>query len=365
MENFVRLSSSERRRMGTWQLTNAIVLVGGAAILAVVGWLAVRMILGQKQRIEEQLQAARRAVAEKAAADKAAADKAAADKAAVAWAAAERVSARRTAMEKAAAQRAAMEKAAVEQAIVEWAAAEQAEAERVQLRRATEERREVEEVEARMRAVEEAISEWIEAEREESRQAATEAVPGKPVQKTYTRAEAIYQQVRLHAELVGKEAQELEFIKNRIQVGVDFLQIEVRQAIDDWKKGMAFRRSTFEDLKLKFRYKAYSVEDGYELLYMYNAWVAQQRQKLRVFIRLLGTDADRSESIQAAIEQAERSEREKYLEMDVEAIYALRDIRSILEKLIGMETMLKELEAVCRKRFEQIVSPSWEAKGSL
>ncbi|MDS4040364.1 MAG: hypothetical protein RKP20_04230 [Candidatus Competibacter sp.] len=351
--------------MSTWQLINAVVLVGVAAVLAAVGWLAVRIILGQKQRIEEQLQAARQAAAEKAAAEKAAAEKAAADKVAIARAAAERLSARRAAVEKAAAERAAIEKAAVEQAIAEWAAAEQAEADRVQLRRTTEERREAEEVEARMRAVEEAISEWIEAEREGSRLAATETVPGKPAQKTYTRTEAIHQQVRLHAELVDKEVQELEYIKNRIQVGVDFLPIEFRQAIDDWKKGMAFRRSTFEDLKLKFRYKAYSVEDGYELLYMYNAWMVQQRQKLRVFIRLLGTDVDRAESILAAIEQAERSEREKYLEMDVDVIYALHNIRSILEKLIGMETILKELEAVCRKRSEQIISPSWEAKGSL
>jgi DNA replication initiation complex subunit (GINS family) len=74
---------------------------------------------------------------------------------------------------------------------------------------------------------------------------------------------------------------------------------------------------------------------------------------------------DNLESIQAAIEQAEHKEREKYLEMDVDVIFTLRDIRAILEKLIGMETILQDLEAVCRKRSEQIISPPWEAKGSL
>jgi uncharacterized protein YaiL (DUF2058 family) len=101
------------------------------------------------------------------------------------------------------------------------------------------------------------------------------------------------------------------------------------------------------------------------MLYLYNNWLAQQRQKLRLFIRLLGTEADKSESIQAAIERAERLERDKHLEMDVDVIFTLHDIRAILEKLIGMETILKQLEEVCRKRAEQIIAPSWEAKGSL
>ena len=217
-----------------------------------------------------------------------------------------------------------------------------------------------------MRAVEDAITEWLDAEREGNRMAATVAAkPGKASQKTYTRTEAIRQQVRTTAEKVEKEAQELEFIKNRIEAGVDFLPIEFKQTIDDWKAGRVFRTSTFDDLKLKFRYKAYSVEDGYELLYQYNEWMAQQREKLRVFIRLLGTEVNKGESIQAAIEQAERSERQKYLEMDVDVIFTLREVRTILDRLIGMETILKDLEMVCRKRSEQIITPSWEAKGSL
>ena len=350
--------------MGTWQLTGVIVAMGVLAIMAIAGWLVVRHVQRQKRLIEERAAAARQVTTRQAAAARqAAVDKALAESAA--RAAAERLAIKRTAQEQATLERAAQDKAAVEQAITEWAAAEQAEAERAQLRKAAVERREAEEVEFRLRAVEEAITEWVDAE-QEGRRLAAATTPGKPSPKqTYTRTEAVHQQVRSSAEAVAKEVQELEYIKNRIEAGVDFLPIEFRQTVDEWKEGRVLRHSSFEDLKLKFRYKAYSVEDGYELLYMYRRWMTQQWQKLRVFIRLLGTEVESSESIQAAIERAERNEREKYLEMDVDVIFALRDIRDILDKLIGMETILKELEAVCRKRSEQIIAPAWEAKGSL
>ena len=279
----------------------------------------------------------------------------------------ERLAAKRTVLEQAVLERAAQDQEAVEQAITEWAAAEQAEAERAQLHKTAVERREAEEVESRLRAVEEAIAEWVDAEREGNRLAAA-ATPGKtktPPKRTYTRTEAIHQQARLHAEAVAKEIQELEYIKNRIEAGVDFLPIEFRQTVDDWKEGRVLRHSSFGDLKLKFRYKAYSVEDGYELLYMYKHWINQQRQKLRVFVRLLGIETESSESIRAAIERAERNEREKYLEMDVDVIFTLHEIRDTLDKLIDVDTLLKALEAVCRKRSEQIIAPEWEAKGSL
>ncbi|QQS55599.1 MAG: hypothetical protein IPM89_07420 [Candidatus Competibacteraceae bacterium] len=352
--------------MSGWQLTGVIGLLGALASIVFAGWLVLHFIQQHKQRMEQRLEALKKASAERVAAEKVAAEKVAAERLATKRAAAERLAAKRAATEKAATEKAATEKAAAEQAIAEWAAAEQAEAERVQIKRTTVERRESEEVEARMRAVEDAITEWLDAEREGNRVAAPAvAKPGKASQKTYTRTEAIRQQVRTTAEKVEKEAQELEFIKNRIEAGVDFLPIEFKQTIDDWKEGRLFRHNTFEDLKLKFRYKAYSVEDGYELLHQYNEWMTQQREKLRVFIRLLGTEVDKGESIQAAIEQAERGERQKYLEMDVDVIFTLREVRTILDRLIGMETILKELEMVCRKRSEQIITPSWEARGSL
>jgi hypothetical protein len=351
--------------MNSWQLTSLMMLVVLAAVVGGGSWLIVRHSRERKQQLDERLLAAKQAAVERAAAEKAAAEqKWRAESAAINRAAAERLAAKRLVAEQAAAERAAVERAAVEQAIAEWAAAEQAEAERVRYQRSSEERRETEGGEERMRVVEDAIAEWVEAEREGNRLAAS-TTPGKPVEKTYTRTEALHQQVRSAAELVEKEVHDLEFIKNRIEADVDFLPIEFQQTIEDWKAGKIFRRSTFDDLKLKFRYKAYSIEDGYEMFYLYNEWLSQQRQKLRVFIRLLGAEVDSSESIQAAIERVEKTEREKYLEMDVDVIFTLRDIRAILEKLIGMETVLRELEAVCRKRSEQIIAPPWEARGSL
>ncbi len=350
--------------MSMWQLANAMVLLTVVAIVALAGWLFVEHARKRKQRIEDRVLAMKRVAAEKAAAEKAAAEKTAVAEMALAQAAAERLAAKRAAMEKMGLEKAARDKAAVEQAIAEWAAAEHAEADRLHRRRSVEGRREAEEVEARMRAVEEAIAEWLETEREGGR-LAVGAATGELTRKAYTRTEAIQQQVRLTAEKVEKEVQELEFIKNRIQAGVDFLPIEVGLTIAQWKEGNVYRHRTFDDLKLKFRFQAYSIEDGYELLYRYQEWLAQQRQKLWVFIRLLGGKADQTESIQAAIEQLERAEREKYLEMNVDVIFALNDIRAILEKLIDMETILKEFEVVCRKRADQVIAPSWEAKGSL
>lgn len=349
--------------MGTWQLTGVFVLIGVMVIIGLTGWLVVNHTRARRRLIEERVLAMRQAAAEKAAAEKAAAEKVAAEKALVARAAADRLSAKRAVMEKAAMEKATMERAAIEQAIAEWAVAEQAEAERANMRKATTDQRATDAAEARMRAVEAAIAEWIEAEREGHRQAA--ATPGQPTANTYTRTGAIHQQVRSTAAVIENETGELEFIKNRIEAGVDLLPFEFQQTVDQWKEGRILRHSSFDDLKLKFRYKAYSIEDGYELLYLYNQWLAQQRQKVRVFIHLLGATVDKGDSMLAAIEDLERSEREKYLEMDVDVIFTLRDIRDVLEKLIGVENILRDLESVCRKRSEQIIAPAWEAKGSL
>lgn len=350
--------------MGTWQLTGIIILVIIIVVIALAGGLVANHSRERKRMIEERVAAMRQAAAEKAAAEKAAAKKAAAERAATEKAAADRLMAKRAAVGKAALEKMALEKAALEQAIAEWAIAEQAEAERAKLHKEITEQHDAETIEERMRAVEDAIAEWIEAEREGYRQSAT--TPGQPATaKTCTRIGAIHQQVRSTAEIIIKEMAELEFIKNRIEAGVDILPLEFQQTVDEWKEGRILRHSSFDDLKLKFRYKAYSVEDGYELFYLYNQWLVQQRQKIRVFIHLLGVKVDKGESMLAAIEDLERTEREKSLEMDVDVIFTLRDIRDILEKLIGVETLLKNLEMVCRKRSEQIIAPTWEAKGSL
>ena len=350
--------------MSTWQLTTMIVTLGLLMVMALAGGFLAYHLRERKRSFQKRAAAVAKAAAEQAAKEQAAKERTAAIQAHGARVAAGRLAAKRAGLEKAALEKTAREKMAVEQAISEWAAAEQAEAERANLHKTSAERREAEAMEFRLRAVEDAIAEWVDAEQHGSRVAA--APPGRPARKkAYSRTDAVHQQVRSTAEAVAKEIQELEFIKNRIEAGVDFLPIEFKQTIDEWKQGRVLRHSSFDDIKLKFRYKAYSVEDGYELLYMYERWINQQRQKLRVFIRLLGTVVESSESIQAAIERAERNEREKYLEMDVDVIFTLREIRDILDRLFGMETVLQALEVVCRRRSEQIIAPAWEAKGSL
>ncbi|MBK8507705.1 MAG: hypothetical protein IPL51_03390 [Candidatus Competibacteraceae bacterium] len=350
--------------MNVWQLSGWLVLLGVVLLIVVAGWLLLHFNQTRKQAAERRTLALKEAAAARSAAESEVAARSATENEIAARSAAERLAARRAETERAAAERAIQEKSALEQAITEWAAAEQAESERVQLHRAHTDQRESEQTEARMQAVEEAIAEWLVAE-QASHHLSAVAAPAAGPKKGYTRTEAILQQIHLTAERVDKEAQDLDFFKNRIETGVDFLPLEFKQTIDEWKKGQLLRHSTFDDLKLKFRYKAYSIEDGYELLYRYNDWLGQQRQKLRVFIRLLGGPVDEKESIQAAIERAEQHEREKYLEMNVDVIFALNDVRVVLGKLIGMESILKELEIVCRKRSEQIIAPSWEAKGSL
>ena len=355
--------------MWAWQMKDLVaVLLALAGVVLGAGFLYQLWQQYRQRRQWVKEQALAKAASIKAVGTKAAAKKAAAAQIQTTRTAAEQLAARRAAMEQAALERVARDKAAVEQAIAEWAAAEQAETERAQMRQAAAEQREVEEMDFHLRTVESAIAEWVLAEQDSGRWQEP-IVPTQPspvaVKTGYNRTDAVRQQVRLTAEAVSKEMNELEFIKNRIETGVDFLPIEFRQTVEHWKEGRVFRQSSFGDIKLKFRYKAYSIEDGYELLRMYSAWVIQQQQKLRVFIRLLGTKTDSSESITGAIERAELNERKKELEMDMDVLLTLRDIRDIFSQLIEIERILKALDVVCRKRSEQIIAPTWEAKGSL
>ena len=336
-----------------------VVIIGGGGL-----WM-LRHSQQRKQRIEQRLLAARRMAEAKALTDKAAREeKLRVAAAAINQAANERMLAKRETAERQAAERAQRERAGVEREIAEWAAAEQAEAERAQQQQVREQRQETEVVQERLRAVEDAIADWVETERDGSR-AAAPARHNKAAAPTFTRIEALREQVRILDAQVEKEGHDLEFIKNRIEADVDFLPIQFRQTIEDWKAGKILRRSTFDDIKSKFRYKAYSIEDGYEMLCLYGEWLGTQRQKLQDFIRRLGTDIEPLETIQAALERTEQAEREKYLEMDVDVIFAISEIRTIFEKIIHMETLLKDLESVCQKRSEQIIAPPWEARGSL
>lgn len=164
---------------------------------------------------------------------------------------------------------------------------------------------------------------------------------------------------------IEQEAKDLDYVINKIQTGVDFLPIEVAETIRQWKEGQAYQRSTFDDLKRKFRYKAYSVEDGWELLHMYHEWILQQRQTMRTFIDQLGTKPNELEDLIPAIRRAEENEWDKESEMDMEVILSLREIEDMFHITVKMEQRLPELETACRKRADQIIAPDWEPKGSL
>jgi len=178
--------------------------------------------------------------------------------------------------------------------------------------------------------------------------------------------EAVQEQVVALVKRMEQEAEDLDYVINRIQTGVDFVPIEVQETIRQWKDGKAYKNDTFEDLKRKFRHKAYSIDDGWELYYMYSDWVVKQRQKLLVFVRLLvGVEPKPSEHFLATIKRAEQTEWDKESEMDMDVVFMLKDIRDIYLLSLQIEKRMKDLEVVCRQRSDMIISPTWEPKGSL
>lgn len=179
------------------------------------------------------------------------------------------------------------------------------------------------------------------------------------------KAHAVREQLTLVARAVEKEVEDLEYVINKMQTGIDFLPIQVQETINRWKDGEIYRRSTLDDLKLKFRYQAYSIDDGLELLYMYEDWIIKQRQRLLKFIVALGTEPGKTESLLSAVERAERTEWTKNLDINMDVIASLKEIREIYQATVGMEQRLKDLDKVCRKRSEQIIHPQWEPKGTL
>lgn len=178
--------------------------------------------------------------------------------------------------------------------------------------------------------------------------------------------EALQEQVVATVKRLQREAEDLDYVINRIQTGVDFVPIEVRETIQQWKDGKAYRDDNFEDLKRKFRHKAYSIEDGWELYYMYADWIIKQRNKLLIFIKLLvGVEATQGEPFLAVVKRAEQVEWDRESEMDMDVVLMLKDIRDIYQLTREIERRLQDLEVVCRKRSKLVIAPEWEPRGSL
>ena len=280
---------------------------------------------------------------------------------------AEKIRAQRAAAEKKAAERFSKQQGEMDRAIAEWSNRIQSEQEEIKVEGMAAAKAAAAEIDSKIEEIDRSLLEWeIETLTEE------ELRPAVQLPSIWTREKAsddkirtVKEQVNLVSKSMEKEVEDLEYLINKIQTGVDFLPIQVQETINKWKDGEVYRRSTLDDLKLKFRYQAYSIDDGLELLYMYTDWIAKQRQRLRKFINVLGTETETEESIPAAVQRAEKEEWSKNLEMNMDVIGSLKEIRNIYQTTVNMEHRLKDLEKVCKKRSEQIISPRWEPKGSL
>lgn len=175
----------------------------------------------------------------------------------------------------------------------------------------------------------------------------------------------VKQQVFSLSAKAEQEYQELEYIVNKILTSVDFIASQAQDTITKWKSGEVYRRSSLDDLKFKFRLDTFSVEDGWGLFYLYPDWIKQQRQKLHVLVGFIHSEAEEIEDLITAIGMAEQAEWAKGVEMDMDVIFTLREMKKIFHITEAMEPKLKQLEVACKKRSTQIMAPAWEPKGLL
>ncbi len=352
--------------MSYWQLISNIGSI--VVIIGLVGYFFIYLRnKHQLKATEAQRAKAQRAARLRAATERAAREKAIQDGVAAMEAKAHQVSARRVAAERAAAERAAAERATAEAAIADWINAEEAEARSAASQQAQEESAQTALTEAKKRAAEEAIAEWTAKMQTEVENQGGQWSPKALAEssKKTRKIDAIKEQVFAMVQHLEKEADELAFITNEIKTQVEFLPIDVNHTIEKWKKGHVHRGDSLEDLKLKFRFNAYSIQDGWDILHSYRDWILQQHDKLRVFIRLLGTEIDKVENIDSAISKTEKAEWAKYLDMDMDIIFTLKQMREILTMTDNLEPLLTALETACKRRSEQIITPSWDHKGTL
>ncbi len=250
-------------------------------------------------------------------------------------------------------------------ALADWAADEQAEAERVA-------RSNDEEIQAQLHeeimAIDESLDNWESTQQVGAsgyRYHGPALVSGEEMTTSDRQISHTREQLAALLEKTRRESEDLEYVLNKVQTGVDFLPIQVRQTIERWKSVEIGRRITFDELKLKFRYQAYSIDDGLELYYAYDAWIEQQYSFLFQAMTDLGSPPRQEEDLLSVVERAERTEWSKDLAINMEVIASLKEIRSIQEMLTTMKYRLRDLATVCKKRSKQIIEPDWEPKGLL
>jgi len=350
--------------MFDWQF-----VAGTAVIIGVFGFLLLHIVRNTRKSLALKAKQAKRIALEQAAAKQAVAEKAAREKAvaenlARIKVAADEAAARNQAAEQIAEERVAAKKDLVDQALADWIKAEEAETRKTAAEQAEEEQRDTETAEKKRIHLDYALREWYEKMHTELEEAGTEWERVQPKEKKHRKkVDAVKEQVLTILHQLEQETDDMEFIISTIQTSVDFLPIQVADTISKWKKGELHRYHTLSDLKRKFRYMAYSIEDGWALHHIYSGWLEKLHHKLFVFAKLLGTEPEQSEDILSVINRTEQAEWKKYLKMDMEVIFVLKEMRDIHTMILNMERRLKDLETVCRKRSEQIIKPVWDPHG--
>jgi hypothetical protein len=176
------------------------------------------------------------------------------------------------------------------------------------------------------------------------------------------RTAVLKKQVQLMSQEAEREYEDLEYIVHRITTSLDFIATCAQETIDKWKTGEVLKHNSLEDLKFKFRLDSFSVDDGWRLYFTYPDWIRRQREKILVLIGFMGTEPRESEDIDATITRAEQAEWAKGFAMDMDVIWALKDMRRVLQITHAMEPKLRDLEVACKNRSTQILMPGWEPR---
>jgi hypothetical protein len=247
--------------------------------------------------------------------------------------------------------------------LAQWLETEQAEITRTAAMQAVAEEEQRRQTQARTIASTQAVLKWADQTRADVPD--IDLIWSKTAKTANANIAEAKKQIISASEIIDREAQDLEYVITRLETGVDFISMEVRETINRWKKGEIHRRSTLDDLKRKFRLKTYSIDDGWELFFIYPDWLAKQRAKLFDYVILLGAKTEKTANILTVLESAEKTEWEKNLDMDMDVLFLLKEIKKMHQTMLVMDNRLKELESACKKRSEQVISPSWEPRGIL
>ena len=167
-------------------------------------------------------------------------------------------------------------------------------------------------------------------------------------------------QIVAAATTIEKEANDLSYIVDKLETEIDFIALEFQDTLAQWKQGKVHRNASLADLKQRYRVKTMSIEDSWQLVFSYPGWIIKQRKQLVDLIALLGTERQKDESLNALLERAEAEQWHNSLNVNMDVVFLLQEVGKMQRTLTTMEERVTALETACRKRSEQIITPSWE-----